>query len=95
MLDLYALHNRPPDKGWYLPTDFIHMIELSHLYWCCATVYILSRESGIVLEKCFICVVLNISFPFFEQIGMLAFSYPLVFAQQDHPPLKKNMEYVK
>ena len=26
---------------------------------------------------------------------MLAFSSPLVFAQQDHLPLKKNMEYVK
>ena len=26
---------------------------------------------------------------------MLAFSCPLVFAQQDHLPLKKNMEYVK
>ena len=26
---------------------------------------------------------------------MLAFSCPLVFAQQDHPPLKNNMEYVK
>ena len=26
---------------------------------------------------------------------MLAFSCPLVFAQHDHPPLKKNMEYVK
>ena len=55
----------------------------------------LSSKSGIVLEKCFICVVLNISFPFFEQTGMLAFSSPLVFAQQDHLPLKKNTEYVK
>ena len=35
---LLALHNKPPDKGWYRPTDFIHMIELCHLYWCCATV---------------------------------------------------------
>ena len=26
---------------------------------------------------------------------MLAFGCPLVFVQQDHPPLKKNMEYVK
>ena len=26
---------------------------------------------------------------------MLAFSCSLVFAQQAHPPLKKNMEYVK
>ena len=26
---------------------------------------------------------------------MLAFSCSLVFAQQDHPPLKKNMDYVK
>ena len=34
----YALHNKPPDKGWYSPTDFIHTIELCHLYWCCATV---------------------------------------------------------
>ena len=40
-------------------------------------------------------VVLNISFPFFEQTVMLAFSSPLVFAQQDHLPLKKNMEYMK
>ena len=24
---------KPPDKGWYRPTDFIHMIELCHLYW--------------------------------------------------------------
>ena len=55
----------------------------------------LSWKSGIVLEKCFICVVLNISFPFFEQTVMLAFSNTLVFAQQDHLPLKKNMEYVK
>ena len=26
---------------------------------------------------------------------MLAFSCSLVFAQQGHPPLKKNMEYLK
>ena len=38
VLHLYALHNKPPNKGWYSPTDFIHMIELCHLYWCCATV---------------------------------------------------------
>ena len=38
VLDLYALHNKPPHKGWYSPTDFIHMIELCHLYLCCATV---------------------------------------------------------
>ena len=38
VLHLYALHNKPPDKGWYSPTDLIHMIELCHLYWCCATV---------------------------------------------------------
>ena len=38
VLHLYALPNKPPDKGWYSPTDFIHMIELCHLYWCCATV---------------------------------------------------------
>ena len=38
VLHLYALHNQPPDKGWYSPTDSIHMIELCHLYWCCATV---------------------------------------------------------
>ena len=56
---------------------------------------VLSWKSGIVLEKCFIYVVLNISFPFFEKTLMLAFSSPLVFAQQDHLPLKKNMEYVK
>ena len=43
---------------------------------------VLSWKSGIVLEKCFICVVLNISFPFF-------------WANRDHLPLKKNMEYVK
>ena len=35
---LLALHNMPPNKGWYRPTDFIHMIELCHLYWCYATV---------------------------------------------------------
>ena len=33
-----SAHNKPPDKGWYWPTDFIHMIELFHLYWCCATI---------------------------------------------------------
>ena len=38
VLDLYALHNKPPGKGWYAPTDFIHMIVLCHLYWCCATI---------------------------------------------------------
>ena len=38
VLHLYALHNKPLDKGWYSPTDFIHMIELCHLYWHCANV---------------------------------------------------------
>ena len=32
VLHLYALHNQPPDKGGSSPTDFIHMIELCHLY---------------------------------------------------------------
>ena len=95
MLDLYALHNKPSDKGWYSPTDFIHMIELLIsivvvlLFRYCHEKVVLSlRSASSVLFSIFL-------FLFFEQTGMLAFSFPLVFAQQDHPPPKKNMEYMK
>ena len=75
---------------WFHPYDWA-LSSLLVLCYCLDTVMKKWYCPWEVLHLC--CFKYFLSF--FEQTVMLAFSSPLVFAQQDHLPLKKNMEYVK